>query len=206
MKVAVFGATGGTGRLLIPRLLAAGHDVTAVARVPEAVTLKHERLRVIKGDVRSAADVDAAVAGQDAVFNVFGPRSLGKDNVQETFMRNAVDAMQKHSTKRFVNLSAWGAGTTAPYIVFMNKLLRNSLLRHLYDDKDRGEVILQSSQVNFVSVYPGRLLNSTARGGVKASVDGRGLTPRITRDDLSAFLVDCLTDDTWVRKPVIIGW
>ena len=44
MKVIVFGATGGVGRLAVKSLLADGHEVTAFARRPQALEISHPRL------------------------------------------------------------------------------------------------------------------------------------------------------------------
>ena len=55
MKIALFGANGGTGRVLTAQALAAGHEVTAVTRHPETFGLAHERLRVVAGDAMDAA-------------------------------------------------------------------------------------------------------------------------------------------------------
>lgn len=51
MKIVVFGATGGAGRELVSQALQAGHEVTAVARDPASVSVRHERLTVVQGDV-----------------------------------------------------------------------------------------------------------------------------------------------------------
>jgi len=51
MKLFVIGATGGTGREIVQQALERGHHVTAFVRSPETVTLRHERLSVLKGDV-----------------------------------------------------------------------------------------------------------------------------------------------------------
>jgi nucleoside-diphosphate-sugar epimerase len=45
----VFGASGAIGRFLVPRLLAAGHEVVAISRTPR--TSAHPRLRWLKGDL-----------------------------------------------------------------------------------------------------------------------------------------------------------
>jgi uncharacterized protein YbjT (DUF2867 family) len=37
VKIAVFGATGSTGRKVIERALALGHEVMAIARRPQAI-------------------------------------------------------------------------------------------------------------------------------------------------------------------------
>ena len=50
MKIIVFGATGGTGKLIVTQALAKGHTVTAFARNPEGMPAD-PHLRIIKGDV-----------------------------------------------------------------------------------------------------------------------------------------------------------
>ena len=81
MNILLIGATGGTGQEILPRLLAAGHTVTALVRRPEAITTKHEHLVVRPGGVRDPDLVERAVQGQDAVICAFGPRALGKDDI-----------------------------------------------------------------------------------------------------------------------------
>lgn len=76
MNLAIFGATGGTGRHLLDQALAAGHHVTALVRTPAALPVTHERLRVLQGDVRDR-DQAAAIAGQDAVVSALGPHERG---------------------------------------------------------------------------------------------------------------------------------
>ena len=205
MKILLIGATGGTGREILPRLLAAGHLVTALVRRPEAITIKHEHLVVMPGGVRDPDLVDRAVQGQEAVISAFGPRSLVKDDIQEVFMRNIVTAMTKHGVKRLVNLSAWGAQDTQQPISLMQTILQKVVLRNVFADKKRGEKILFGSALDYVNVCPGRLLNKPARGGVKASDDGKGLKHSMTRADLAQWMVEQLTSDTWVRKSPLLG-
>ena len=75
MKLAIFGATGGTGRELVTQALAQGHEVTAFARTPTKLALHHERLRVVEGNVLDYAAVEQAVIGQDAVLCALGSPS-----------------------------------------------------------------------------------------------------------------------------------
>lgn len=48
MKIAIFGATGRTGLVLVREALDQGHDVLALVRNPQAMTkqIQHERLKV----------------------------------------------------------------------------------------------------------------------------------------------------------------
>jgi hypothetical protein len=80
------------------------------------------------------------------------------------------------------------------------------LLRHLLADKRRADASLFDSSLNYVNVCPGHLKNAPGRGDVKASIDGRGLKQYMHREDLAAFMVAQLTEDTWLRKCVAIGY
>src|SRR5829696_7341176 len=68
MKVAIFGSTGGTGRIMVGKALERGWDVTAAARSPSALAWRHEHLRVVQADVMRPETLEAAVEGQDAVI------------------------------------------------------------------------------------------------------------------------------------------
>jgi nucleoside-diphosphate-sugar epimerase len=208
MKVLVIGATGQTGRRAVMQLLARGHEVTAFARNPSAVTQSSDRLRVVQGDARDPESIDLAMHGQDAVLSAFGPRSPKKDDVQEVLMRNLIAAMTKHGITRLVNLSVWGSGRAAvpPVNPIARYFVFPVVLRHILADKRRGEACLFDSALMYVNVCPGRLKNAPARGGVRASTDGKGLKQYMHREDLAAFMVGQLTEDTWVRKCVAIGY
>ena len=208
MKVLVIGATGRTGRHAVMQLLARGHEVTAFARNPSAINERSERLRVVQGDARDPESIERAMAGQDAVLVVFGPRSLKKDDVQEVFMRNLIAAMTKHGITRVVNLSAWGlsAGAVPLRNLMVRYFLLPVLLRHVLADKRRGEEYLFRSNLDYTNVCPGHLTNSPARGGVRASLDGKGLEQVMHREDLAVFMVEELTSQQWVRRCVAVGY
>lgn len=71
MKIFVAGATGVLGRRAIPALVAAGHDVTGVARgAAKAEQLRDQGAAPVTIDLFDAAAVTSAVAGSDAVINL----------------------------------------------------------------------------------------------------------------------------------------
>ena len=105
MNVAVFGATGRTGRLVVGKALDAGHRVTAFARDPSKLGASDERLRVVEGDVYDRVRVEEAVAGQDAVVSAVGPVSTSPGDVQTEATKNIVAAMEKHGVRRLVSVT-----------------------------------------------------------------------------------------------------
>src|SRR5438270_13926804 len=85
VKLFVIGATGRTGREVIQQALARNHHVTAFVRSPASLTLKNERLSVLKGNAmdenqlfrvlrRNFANVAAAhpVTGREIYCNRAG--------------------------------------------------------------------------------------------------------------------------------------
>ena len=58
MKIAVFGATGGTGKQVVQQALAAGDQVTALVRDPAKLAIENANLTVVTGNVLDAAKVE----------------------------------------------------------------------------------------------------------------------------------------------------
>jgi putative NADH-flavin reductase len=72
MKLLIIGANRGMGRRLVELALDESHTVTALVRNPEQLTVRHDRLSVIKGDIRDKEAVNRAVEDQDAVCITIG--------------------------------------------------------------------------------------------------------------------------------------
>ena len=208
MRILVIGASGQTGRHVVRLLLIQGHEVTAFVRTSSTLMETNPHLRAVQGDARDQQSLARAVEGQDAVISCFGPKTLAKSNLQEVLMRNLVAAMTKHGVKRLVNLSAWGSGggAVAPTNPMVRYFLFPIVLGRLLADKNRGEVFLFGSALDYVNVCPGNLKNAPARGGLRASIDGRGLRQFAHREDVAAFMVGQLTERAWVRKCVAVGY
>src|SRR6202521_71231 len=103
MKLAVLGATGRTGRLVVEQALAAGHTVTALVRSPEKLTTSNSNLRVVTGKATDTSDVSRALEGADAVISTLG----GKGSVIADSTQAIVAAAREAGVSRVVLLSSW---------------------------------------------------------------------------------------------------
>lgn len=71
MKVAIIGATGFVGTALVKELTDRGHDVIAIARHPEKVTIKNPLVHPVAADVMDKDQVAKAVKGSDVVVSAY---------------------------------------------------------------------------------------------------------------------------------------
>ncbi len=77
MRLLIFGSTGSIGRELVKQALEQGHTVTAFARDPAKLDIKHANLQVVQDDVMDLAAVEKAVQGQEAVLCSLGAGRKG---------------------------------------------------------------------------------------------------------------------------------
>jgi putative NADH-flavin reductase len=102
MKIVIFGAAGATGRILVERALAQGHEVTAFDRQPKALNIQHPKLTLVQGDVFNPSQVEEAIARQEVVISVLGVGPGVTTPVCSKGTEHIVAAMQKLGVKRFI--------------------------------------------------------------------------------------------------------
>ena len=114
MKILVTGATGFIGSHLVRALVRGGYDVTALARATSSLSyLPKKKIAVIYGDVRSEANMLAALEGFDAVFHNAALASdwAGRDEFYQTNVvgtRAVLKALRCHKIPRLILTSTIG--------------------------------------------------------------------------------------------------
>ena len=109
MRIAVFGATGATGREIVAQALGIGMEVTAYVRDPSRLTAPAGAVRVVTGGLDDAGRIAGAVAGQDAVLSALGVgRPLRSDPAVVHGVARVVAAVEDAGVRRMVFLSFIG--------------------------------------------------------------------------------------------------
>jgi len=78
MKIAVIGASGKSGALVVARLCKGGHQVTVISRDPARLTGIDPRAQTATGDLTDVPAMTAVLATADRVINLAHARFTGK--------------------------------------------------------------------------------------------------------------------------------
>jgi putative NADH-flavin reductase len=212
VQLTVFGATRGTGRLLVQSALARGYKVTALVRDAAQFDLR-DRCRVVVGDARDPAAVSDAVAGAQAVVSTLGAKTpFEKSDLLARAAPAIVQAMQANGVRRLVVL---GAGGWQPDALrhqsgarrWLFDVVARTLLKRPIEAQRAQEAAVVPSPLDWTIVAPTRLVDSAAHGNVR--IDTEALPPRasqVARADVAAVMLRALEEQAWVRQHVYVTW
>ncbi|UOE43424.1 NAD(P)-dependent oxidoreductase [Agromyces larvae] len=201
--IALFGATGKTGRRVLDRAIAAGYDVRALVRTPAKLDVTSDRLTVIQGDVTDAHAVDRTVAGTDAVLSLFGQVKGSPKTLQTDGTRAIVEAMQRHGVRRLVTLSGGGLRADGDRPKAADRVMRGLLkllAGHVLADAEGHLAVLEASDLDWTVVRGPRLLETPGAGTYRVGQVGVDTGMQISRDDLADFILTQVDDRTHVGR------
>jgi uncharacterized protein YbjT (DUF2867 family) len=201
MNLLVLGASGRTGRLVVEQALAAGHTVTALVRSPEKLTMSNSNLRVVTGEATDPSAVSRALKGANAVISTLG----GKGSVIADSTQAIVAAAHEAGVSRVVLLSSWLVERDRMDAV--TRLLTGIAMGAMVKDKSAGEQMLRQSDLEWTIVYPGVLTDGPADGSVAVLPERakRGMSQKISRADVAAWMIQAATSDQHSRRSVGIA-
>jgi putative NADH-flavin reductase len=200
MKLFVIGATGRTGREIVEQALDRGYHVTAFVRSPENITLKNERLTVVKGNAMDEKQLFDAMQNHDAVVSTLGPRKVFKPgSILHDSALAITRAMNRAGVKRLVVLSA-----AAHFPGIPNRIASFIMRNHMRDSLAMEEVV-QANGLDWTIARPPRLTQedyTTYRSREGASPK-MGFT--VSRKAVAAFMLDAIEQKKHFRKLVGIA-
>jgi putative NADH-flavin reductase len=215
MKLTIFAATGGIGQQLVKQAVAAGHDVTAVARNPGKINLP---VRVVQADLASPdhRNLEQAVHGADAVPSGLGQRTKADTGVATTGTDAIIRAMKSAGVARLVVISAAPVGTVPsparphppthdPGDGFFMRHLFSPLTKvafgRSYRDLAQMEDLIRRSGLDWTVVRPPRLSDKPASGKYRVGYEQnlrRGMT--ISRADVAQLMLKVLEQPSSFKR------
>ena len=200
MKVIVFGGTGTVGRLVVEQAVEQGHEVTLLTRDRTRVGPPPARVHVVEGDVFDARAIAPVIAGHDAVVVTLGGGRKGGVRARGTAA--IIEAMRATGVRRLIVQSLIGVGDSREQLnFFWKRLMFGLLLRGAYADHVEQERLTRASGLDWTIVRPGSFTDGPRTGRYRRGFGPQEKTSlKVSRADVAEFVVEQLTDDTWVRQ------
>jgi putative NADH-flavin reductase len=195
MKLVVFGPTGGIGAQVVEQALEAGHTVTAVARRPSAIALRHEHLEVVKGDVVEPQTICGAIAGKDAIVSAIGVHDRAPTTVYSEGVANILQAMQSAHVRRLICISASGLDPGPLWQRLIAKPILWAVFKEMYSDLVRMESVVEPSPIDWTILRPPSLTNGPRTGRYQVALNKHlRRILFISRADIADFIISHLSE------------
>ncbi|XP_028834230.1 uncharacterized protein LOC114789220 isoform X2 [Denticeps clupeoides] len=190
MRIVVLGATGQTGQYLVNQALHQGHVVTAVARNPGKMTVMHDKLQVVEGNIFSEESLKPLFKDHDAVISCLGfPASAFSGVTGYTqSMKAVIGAMRETKMNRLIAMTS-------------------CVLTNMYEMEN---FLKDTDDINWTVVRPPGLKNESAtakeilthEGYFVPDERGSPIGQTIARGDVARFMLSLLNSNAWVKKGV----
>lgn len=212
MKIVVFGATGIVGKAVVNEALKVGHEVTVLTRDARKVTIRHEHLHVMEGNVMDRDTIRRVLKGQEAVIQTLGIGGKG-DGRPTAFVSEAnkiiMEEMERTNIRRLVAISVIGAGDSLAFLPWIYRKLVLPLFMKWFqaviDDKNRMEPMIRKSRLDWTIVRCTTVKECPATGKVNATLDGKGIKFTISAADMAVFIVSQLADSRFLKQAPTIS-
>ncbi|XP_063793758.1 flavin reductase (NADPH)-like isoform X1 [Pseudophryne corroboree] len=146
-NIALFGATGMTGKVILAQALDAGYNVSVLVLDPAPLPTDKKLARIVVGDVLNKSDVSKTVEGQDAVIIVLGKGAdLGPTTMMSKGTQNIVEAMKEHGIRKVV-------GCMSSFVNWDIAKVPSHFLP-VTEDHVRMYQVLKDSGLDYVAVLP----------------------------------------------------
>lgn len=206
MNILLLGMTGRVGSEIAKLALEDKHQVTALVRTPEKISINDENLSIIKGDVTVKEDVERAMKGADAVISALN--TDGADTLTKS-MPLIIEAMTDESIKRIVTVGTAGIlnSRAEPDVLRYQSSESKRKLTRAAEEHHKTYLLLEDSNLDWTVVCPTYLPDGEAVGEHR---EERDFLPedgkKITVGDTAEFVYKQLESDKYIKSRVGIAY
>lgn len=204
-NIALFGATGPTGRHIIEEALKQGYKLSVYTRDAKKLASFAGRVDIVVGNLQDQDAIAKCIQGADAVISALGPNSLkvqGDKPVMQG-VANIIAAMKQAGVRRLIQISTAAYSDPKDGFAFKTQafaLLFKVIARKGYEDIRATGELIANSDLDWTLVRIPNLKEGPAGGNVDVGWYGKThLNTKLSRGNLAKFLVDQVTDKKFLR-------
>lgn len=209
MKVAIFGAAGGIGKYAVQHALRKGYVVNAFARNLDSLSISHDNLTKIRGEINDYEAVKKALAGCDVVIWCVGiPMKKYEGMPSLDGHKVLIKAMNKCGITRLID---W-ATPSVPYAkdkksftTVVPGILAGIALKQAKNEMIAIGELVSKSSLDWTMVRFMAPKNTPYTGKVKVGFGDVKMSFGISREDIGAFMVEQVESRQYIRSMPIIG-
>jgi putative NADH-flavin reductase len=214
MKVAIIGASGFVGTELLKEALTRGHQVTAIVRNPEKITIQNPNLTIKQGDASDSDSVAALVAGNEAVLSAYNA-GWANPNLYDDFLAGSKaiqEGTKKAGIKRLLVVGGAGSLQVTPTLQLVDTpqfpaewkagaTSARDYLTYLRREKELDWTFLSPA----IMLEPGERTANFRLGGDQLLTDENGES-KISVQDLAVALVDELEKNQFIQQRFTVAY
>lgn len=208
MNISIIGASAGIGLETVKRALDRKHTVTALSRSKIPIT-GNESLIMMSGNATNKTDLVNSMQKADAVVVTLGTgKSMKPTTLYSDFGKLIVEVQREYKLDiPFIFVTGFGAGESINYASWFVKLFMKFFLKDVYADKTIMEEMIANSNMNWIIVRPGSLLDKPLTENYR--IENRlykGINiGGINRSDVADFLIKQAENPTELKKYISIS-
>ena len=218
MNIAIIGASGFVGSVLLNEAVRRGHTVTAIARHPEKINTNDDHhITAVGCDIFDENKLVGVLKDHDAVLNSYNP-GWDDSNIYDDFLKGSQviqDAVKKAGVKRYLVIGGAGSLEIAPGKQLVDtpdfpkeykegaKAARD-YLDILRKEKDLDWTFLSPAILMHPGIDTGRTGNY--RIGTEQPVFDKNGESKISAEDLSVALLDELENGDFIQKRFTVAY
>ena len=214
MKIAIIGATGYVGSAVLNEALHRGHEVTAIARNTDKITIKNAKLKVVSANIDDSDNLAKILAGHDAVVSAFNA-GLTNPNLYNDFIKGSETIQQAtrlSGVKRFLIVGGAGSLEIAPGLQLVDSpefpkewktgaTAARDYLNILKKEKDLDWTFLSPA----IELHPGKRTGVFRLGTDQPVFDDKN-QGKISVEDLAVAIIDELEQNQFIKKRFTVGY
>ncbi|HFK1458550.1 TPA: SDR family oxidoreductase [Bacillus cereus] len=200
-KIAILGANGKAGKILVNEALEKGYQVKILTRNSTNTEKINKNIETIIGDARNFSTIQDLLQGCSAVINAVG-QPKNESYIFSTVTKHILEAMKESKIKRYILISGGSLNVTGDQKGIINKIgatLFKLFLPKMMQDKYKELQIIQNSEVDWTIVRLPFVIEGNGIGSIKESlVDMPGI--KIQNGDIAPFVIKQINSDKYVGK------
>lgn len=154
-QIALIGATGKAGSVVLSELLAIGYKVKALVRDPSKIKVpQNPLLDIIVGDIISGEVCDQLFRGSDIIINCLS-NSGNPNPISSLVSKQVITRIQNNPNKRYFVVTGKTVKSNYDKFSLVTYLQRQFLIQHypeIVSDKQKEYCILFESSINWTLI------------------------------------------------------